>query len=82
VTQEISSGDLQWYDMTNYKSISTLSETSVELNRDYCPKTQEKKLMEGVPYSQIVKCLMYMHLFVLGWNVYSWLKFNLVPCEP
>ncbi len=39
VTQEISSGDLQWYDMTDCKSISTLSETRVKLNKDYCPKT-------------------------------------------
>jgi hypothetical protein len=62
VTKKISNGDLQWYDMTYYKSISTLSEMGVKLSKDYCPKTQEKNLMEGVPYSQIVKCFMYAYI--------------------
>jgi hypothetical protein len=52
----------------------------VKLSKDH--KIQEKKLMEGIPYSQIVKCFMYASKYTLGWNVYSWLKFNLVPCEP
>lgn len=68
--------------MIYYKSTSTLSEMGVKLSKDHCPKIQEKKLMEGIPYSQIVKCFMYASKYTLGWNVYSWLKFNLVPCEP
>ncbi len=50
--------------MIDYKPISTLSETSVKLNKDYCCETQEKKLMEGVSYSQIVKCLMYASICI------------------
>jgi hypothetical protein len=65
--------------MTYYKSTNILSETGVKLNKDYCFKTQ-KKFNGRSSNSQIVKYFMYA--FVLGWNVYLWLKLNLVPCEP
>lgn len=58
--------------MTYYKSISTLSEMGVKLNKDHCPKTQEK-IING-RNSIFTNCQMFhvcIYLYLVGMCIHG-----------